>query len=369
MPDEFDPTVDLGLPPDRYIICTCWGFLTRSQDIKYLCKRFIDDGEHFFDVLERYDKLTSYVLNREDATSGSYYKWCVPFLKAYGATDALIHKYSVEGLEMMPNSARTMKYISNLMPTYITTAVFEHCMMEILERLDSPLCQYVCSKLCIDQSMMGRSESRKLRDIAEEICKLKVPDTFYELNVPMELRDEDVKIIKLLDTIINETIPDWGAMALMESTEAVTSHKKAYRMLDIRRLTAIDLDCTMYVGSSSTDFQPLDLVRDAGGLSIAFNGEDFAVRGCNVAILSSDTTVVSIFASVFMDKGPLAAYELAENWSRDYLVNTDFPDVNLIKTFLREHPDDLPEVYAVDDDNVEEISKRSEEYRKTLLGL
>ncbi len=367
MPDEFDPTLELGLPPDRYIVCTCRGFLTRNNDLKQLCGRFIDDGERFFNVIERYDRLTSYVLNREDATSGSYYKWCIPFLKAFGATDHLLHKYSVEDLEIMPNARRTINYIANLLPTHITTSILEHGMMEIMEELGNPLCQVADTKLCIDQTMMGRAESRNLKDVAREISKLPVPDKFYQLNVPTELRPEDIVIIKVLDAIIGGKIPETGAMGLMESTDAMTSHKKAYRLLDIRRLTAIDLDSTMYIGSSSTDFQPMDLIRDAGGLSVSFNGEEFAVRGSNVAVLSEDTTVGAIFASVFADKGMLAAYELAKNWDREYLEKMPFPDRSLMDTFLREHPDKLPEVYAVDDDNVDEISKKSDRFRKKIM--
>ncbi len=367
VPDEFDPTVDLGLPPDRYVLCSCWGFLTRNNDIRQLCGRFIDDGEHFFDVLERYDRLTSYVLNREDATAGSYYKWCVPFLKAFGATDHLIHKYSVQDLEMMPNAARTMKHIAGQMETYITTSMFEHGTMEVVERLGTNMLHITDSKLCIDQMMMGRADARKLKDIAKEIVHLDVPETFYELNVPTELLEEDIEIIKLMDSVISTRIAEAGAMGLMEATDAMTSHKKAYRMLDIRRLTAIDLDCTMYIGSSATDFQPLDLIRDANGLAISFNGEEFAVRGSNVAVLSEDTTVASIFAAMFMDKGPLHALEIAENWNREYLENLEFPDQPLMDTFLREHPDELPEVYRVTDSNVDEISKKSDEYRKRIL--
>jgi len=368
MPDEFDPTVELGLPPDRYVICSCWGFLTRHNDARKLCGRFIEDGEHFFDILERYDRLTSYVLNREDATAGSCYKWIVPFLKANGATDHLIHEYSAKDMELMPNSKRTMTYISSLLPSYITTSMYEHGMMELQERLSNQLFQVADTKLCIDQCMMGRAESRRLKDTIKEINDLKLPKGFYELNVPTELLDEDVKIIRLLDSVIPDRISEAGAMSLMESTDAMTSHKKAYRMLDIRRLTAIDLDCTMYIGSSSTDFQPMDLVRDAGGLAIAFNGEEFAVRGCNVAILSEDTTVASVFASVFADKGSMTASEMAENWSREYLRNMDFPDQGLMSTFLREHPDDLPEVHLIKDSNVDEVSKRSDEFRKRILG-
>ena len=367
MPDEFDPTVELGLPPDRYVVCTCHGFLVRNDMVRDLCGRFIENGEHFYDVIERYDRLTSYVLNREDATAGSYVKWCVPFMKAYGATDHLIHECCEETLEMMPNAARTMKYISNLLPTNITTFFYEHGTMEIRDRLGFNLCDYADTKLCLDQSILGRQEARKLREVAEEICSLKVPKGFYQLNVPTELLDEDIRIIKTMDSVLSERISDAGALGLMESTDPMTSHKKAYRMLDIRRQTAIDLDMTMYIGSSSTDFQPMDLVRDANGLSIAFNGEDFAVRGCNVAILSEDTTTASIFASMFMDKGPMACMELADKWSRKYLEKIEFPDQSLMDRFLAEHPDDLPDVYKVDDDNVDEISKKSDRFRKKVL--
>jgi predicted HAD superfamily phosphohydrolase len=368
MTDEFDPTVELGLPPDRYFVCSCWGFLTRNNDIRNLCGDFIGKGEHFFDVLERYDKLTSYVLSREDATAGSYYKWSVPFLKAHGATDHLIHEYSKKNLKMMANSSRTMKYISSLLPAYITTAMYEHGMMEVMERLNAPLCQVADTKLCIDQSMMGRAEARNIKDLAAEINKLKVPKSFYELNVPTELKDEDIEIIKLLDSVFPDKISSLGAMGLMESTDPMTSHRKAYRMLDIRRLTSIDLDSTMYVGSAATDFQPLDLVRDAQGLALSFNGEEFTVRGCNVAVMSEDTTVAALFASAFADKGSQMAMTIAENWSRDYLKKMDFSDQALLDTFLRENPDKLPEVHCITEKNVEKISKRSDAYRKKVLG-
>ena len=367
MPDEFDPTLELGLPPDRYVISTCRGFLTKNNDLRDLCSRFITNGSHFYDVIQRYDMLTSYVLNREDSTSGSCYKWCIPFLKAFGATDHLIHKYGCSDLRMMNNADRTMKYISNLLPTFITTSTFEHGMMEIMERLGTPLIEQSCSTLCIDQCMMGRAESRKLRILAEEIGKLKVPTRFYELNVPTELMDEDIQIIKKMDDAVSNGIPEAGAMGLMESADVMTSHKKAYKMLDIRRQCAIDLDCTMYIGSSSTDFQPMDLVRDAGGLSIAFNPEEFAVRACNVAILSDDTTVVSMMAAMFADKGPQTTFEMAENWSREYLRKCDFPDINLLETFLNEHIGKLPEVHAVDDTNVDEISKRCDKHRNDFI--
>ncbi len=369
LPDEFDPTVEMGLFADKFVVCSCRGFLTKNNDAKDLCESFIENGSHFYDVLDRYDKLTAYVLNREESTAGSTTKWCVPFLKAFGATDHAVHRCLSEKLEMMPEASRTMNYISGILPTYITTSVFDHGMMSVKEKLKAPLCEVACSEMCLDQTMFGRSESRRIRDMAKEICALKVPKTFYELGVPMELCQADIDIIATMDRILTEKLPETNAMALMETVVPMSAHKKAYRLLDIRRLMNIDLDCTMYIGSASTDFQPMDLVRDAGGLSIAFNGEDFAVRGSNIAILSEDTTVGAVFAETFCDKGLQAALDLANNWSRNYLKKADLPDRNLVDAMLRNNPRKLPEVFIVDDVDLDELAAKSDAYRRKKLGI
>jgi len=359
----------MGLFADKFVVCSCRGFLTRNNDARNLCETFIENGSHFYDVLDRYDKLTAYVLNREESTAGSTIKWCVPFLKAFGATDHAVYKCLSEKLGMMPDASRTMNYISGILPTFITTSMFEHGMMSMKEELKAPLCETACSEMCLDQTMFGRAESRKIRDMAKEICALKVPKTFYELGVPMELCQADIDIISTLDRILTEKLPDTSAMALMETVTPMTSHKKAYRLLDIRRTMNIDLDSTMYIGSASTDFQPMDLVRDAGGLSIAFNGEDFAVRGSNIAILSEDTTVGAVFAQSFCDKGLQAALDLASNWSRDYLRRADLPDRNLVDTMLKNNPRKLPEVFVVEDSDLDAVAAKCDAYRRKRFGI
>lgn len=368
MAGEFDPTEELGLFPDKILVCNCRGFITKNNDARDLCERFIRNGGHFYDVLARYDDLTAYVLGREEATAGNCLKWIVPFLKAYGATDHLVHECSRERLELMPNAGRTMRYISSLLPTFITTSVYEHGMMDIMESLGTPLCETFCSKMDLDHVQFGRAESRKVRDMATEISALRIPKVKYELNVPMAVDEADIKIIKTVDSILHDKIPELSAMSLMESTTPVTSHKKAYQLLDIRRKTNIDLDSTFYIGGDQTDFQPLDLVRDSGGVALSFNGSDFAVRGSNIAIMSKDSTVGAVFAEEFYNRGIQSVMDLANNWSRKYLKNADLPDMHLVETLLVENPRRLPEVHVVDRNNVDEIAEKSDRYRRNLLG-
>ncbi len=368
MPGEFDPAEELGLFPDRIFVTNLNGFIVRNNPLRDLCAKFIRNGAHFYDVLRRYDDLTAYVLGREEATAGNVVKWAIPFLKANGATDHLIHSAYAETLQLMPGSEDALRFISRLLPTFVSTSIYEHGWMEVSDRIDAPLCDVFCSKMDLDHVQFGRIDARKIRDLGQTISMLRVPKTVYELNVPMEVDPLDVKIIQVMDDILQNRIPELPAMALMESSNPVTSHKKAYQLLDIRKQMGIDLDSTMYIGGEDTDFQCLDLVKDAGGVAIAFNGSDFAVRGSNVAILSKDATVGAVFASLFYDRGIEAILDLIANWERPYLKKCEFSDRNLLDRMLAAHPRKLPEVYAVDRDNVDEIAAKSDAFRKKLVG-
>ncbi len=368
MPGEYDPAEELGLFPDRIFVTNLSGFILKNNTLRDLCGRFIRNGTHFYDVIRRYDSLTAYVLGREEATAGNTVKWVIPFLKANGATDHLVQQTYADTLQLMPGSEDALRFISRLLPTFVTTSLYEHGWMTVADRIDAPLCEVFCSKMDLDHVQFGRSDARRIREMCDEINSLRIPKTVYELNVPMEVDSDDIRIIKTLDDIFQNRLPELPAMGLMESSNPVTSHRKAYQLLDIRKQTNIDLDCTMYIGGEDTDYQCLDLVRDAGGVALSFNGSDFAVRGCNIAVMSKDSTVGAVFASLFNDRGIEAILDLAANWDRQYLKKCEFPDRNLLDRMLQAHPRRLPEVYAVDKSNVDEIAKKSAEFRKKLIG-
>jgi len=368
MPDEFDPVAELGLFPEKNFICSSRGFITKNNSMRDLCARFIRNGERFYDAFRRYDDLVCYVLGREEASSGNRAKWIVPFLKANGASDHALLEASRASMEMMPGAESAMRYVSQLMPTFIATTLYDHTMMPVMEALDAPLVGMSCTEMELDTTNLGRTEARRLREVAQEIASLKVPKTEYMLNVPMELDGHDVEIIRTIDRILEEEIPGTACHTLMESVGAMTSNRKAYNLLDIRRQTNIDLDCTFYLGGSRTDFQSMDLVKDSGGLAVAFNGTDYAVRGANIAIMSNDATVGAVFAEEYYNGGIQSALDLAANWDRKYLKKLDFSDRHLLSTMLEAHPRKLPEVCIVERGNEDEVAERSDAYRKKLLG-
>jgi len=348
------------------LICGCRGFLTRNDSVRDLCEAIIPNGRHFYDVLCRYDALVTYVLGREEAVAGNVPKFAIPFLKAYGATDNLLFEYSKKNLDLMPEAKTSMEYLANLMPTFITTSAYEQSMLALENELDIALCESACTESNIDHCMLGRVASKELREVAEEICALEIPDVKYRLNVPMSLDRKDIKITNVLDSALADNMNEPGR-ALMESCVPMNSSKKAYRLLDLRRQNSIDLDGTVYIGGDHTDYQTMDLIKDGSGLSIAFNGSDFAIRGSNIAVVSQSATVGAVLAHVFYDKGIQAVLDLAKEWDRDYLDSGDFPDRNLGDKLLSEEGP-FPEVYVTDDEDMDELTQKCEKAREKILG-
>jgi predicted HAD superfamily phosphohydrolase len=296
-------------------------------------------------------------------------KITAPFLKAFGATDLQMHNASAETLELMPEAGTTMRYALNVMSTFITTSLYEHDVMNICDSLDIPMGNINCTELSLDAQDMSRHDARALRDAASIVTSLRIPKTEYLLDVPMELDPLDVKILKTMDDLAAELMAMESASSMMRSMTSVGSNDKAYALLEIRRKTSIDLDGTAYIGSDTSDYQSMELVKESGGLALSFNGADFAVRGSNVAILSNDCTVAGVLLQEFYNGGIEAVLDLVNNWDRKSLKKGSYSDPHLMEAMLAANPKKLPEVVAVNRQNVEEISKKSTAYRKRILGF
>ncbi|MCK9322456.1 MAG: hypothetical protein RBR05_02245 [Candidatus Methanomethylophilaceae archaeon] len=366
--DEFNVMEELGLTHDKQLICSCQGFLQMNNSSKGLCERFIKNGDKFYDIISRYDDIIAYVLNRDEGRSGNTARFIAPFLKAFGATDYGMYQYCKESLRIMPEAKRVMKYLTNTLPTFISTSSYEHNVMALCDTLDISINIVDRATVSMDSYDISRSEGRLIREMANQVTNLKLPRHEYELNVPMTLEADEIHMIEVCDEIFHNKIKDLEINELMRNMKVVGANEKAYSLLDIRKRTMIDLDGTAYIGGAMMDYQSMDLVRDGGGLSMAFNGSEFAVHGCNIAVLSRDCTVAAVLVQEFYNEGIEAVYELVRNWDREKLKNRECPDRYLMDAMLAANPHKLPEVYIVDKDNVKEIAKKSNGYRKKLFS-
>lgn len=364
---EYDPMEELGFIHDKQLVCSCLGFLYTNNSTRDLCTKFIRSGDKFYDLVSRYEDVASYVLNRKDNRSGNTMRAVAPFLKAFGATDYGMLQCCKESLRLMPEAKRVMNYLSNTLPTFISTSSYEHQVMAMCEALEIPIsiCDY--STVDMDSYDMSRSEGRSIREFASKIDSLKLPRFEYRLNTPVALDKNETKLIEIMDDIFDNKIKDMDCNSMMTSMKSVGANEKAYALLDIRKRTMIDFDGTAYIGGNMVDYQAMDLIRDGSGLSMAFNGSEFSVHGCNIAVLSRDCTVAAVLVQEFYNRGIEAVYDLVSNWDRESLKKRECPDRALMDSMLASNPRKLPEVYIVNRENVSEVALKSDAYRKKLL--
>jgi len=173
--------------------------------------------------------------------------------------------------------------------------------------------------------------------------------------------------IQRLDEIFWQIIPRMDSGKMLSEVNPVGGSEKAKAVQDIVEKMECSLDRVMYVGDSITDAPPLRLVRESGGLTVSFNGNDYSVRESEIAVLSGDTTVTSVLAEAFSRLGKEGAFRLVEEWNPSGLKKI-CGVAELRERMLRLFPEGFPQVERVTDDNIERLKRESSVFRKTVRG-
>jgi energy-converting hydrogenase A subunit R len=148
----------------------------------------------------------------------------------------------------------------------------------------------------------------------------------------------------------------------------VGGEQKAEAIRDIIKRLGTELEDVLYVGDSITDVEAFKLVRANGGLAVSFNGNSYAVRDAEVAVLSDSNIVTAVIADLFCKLGKKQTLKALSSWSYDAL-NKNKVDEALLKQLSTSYPDVLPKVQIVTAKNMESLIKESTEFRKKVRGV
>jgi len=363
---EYNPMEELGFIEEKQLVMSCDGILSRNDYARDLCAKTIRDGARFFDVISRYEDLSTYALERDETKVRQTMKLIVPFLKAFGMTDHFAYEFAKSDLKLTEGSEGTASYLRHLLPSFIATSSYEHHMMALCDRLDFPLDNITCTKAEFDSHENDRLEDKKLRELANKISSLRLPKTLYTVTESEYLDEDDSKLVNVLDEIFDDELPGMEAYKAYKDLLAIGSNEKAYALLEIRRKTNIELNSTVYIGSGINDYQALDLIRDSDGLAISYNGSEYAVRGCNIAVMSSNTIVLDVLVGEFYNEGIQAVFDMVDNWNVEYLRDCKCSDRNLLDRMLATFPRKLPMVKRVGRRNVKSVIEESDTYRRKV---
>ena len=351
----------------RIFVTDCEGPISKNDNAFELTSSLVPNGDSFFALVSKYDDVLADVVKKPGYKAGDTLRLILPFLKAFGATDKKIRDFSARNVLLVPGAKNTLTFVRKLMPSFIVSTSYEQYISSLCELTGFPFENTYCTRLNIDKYDIDEEETKRLRELRKEIAALPMIEIPRNARSVSEFQQRDQKTVERLDKIFWKELPKMESGRILTEVNPVGGSEKAKAVRNIVEKLGCSLDRVMYVGDSITDVPPLRLVRESGGLSVSFNGNDYAVRESEVAVLSGDTTVTSVLAEAFSRQGKEGAFRLVEEWGSSGLKKfCGSPELCERMSVL--FPDGFPQVELVTDDNLERLKRGSSVFRKTVRG-
>jgi energy-converting hydrogenase A subunit R len=351
----------------RVFVSDCEGPISKNDNAFELAENFIPNGDKFFTNISLYDDVLADSLHKPGYNAGSTLKLILPFFKAYGITDGQMEDFSARNIVLIANSKATLNHIQKIADSFIVSTSYEHYIKALCKTVDFPYKNTYCTKVKLDKCPITPQEKERLREIAQEIAQM--PPIIIPQNATLEVfSNRDQTIIQRLDEIFWSLIPKMFVGKFLTHIVTIGGEQKAEAIHDIVKRLGVELEDVLYVGDSITDVEAFKLVRTNGGLAVSFNGNSYAVREAEVAVLSDSNLVTAVIADLFCKLGRKQTLKALRSWSFGVL-NKNNVDEALLKQLSALYPDALPKAQIVTAKNMESLINESSAFRKKIRGV
>ena len=352
----------------RVFISDCEGPISKNDNAFELAANFIPNGDKLFTNISKYDDVLADVLHKNGYTAGSTLKLIIPFFKAYGVTDKQMEEFSGQNIVLISGSQTTLKYIQTIMDSFIISTSYEHYIRALCKIIGFPFKNTYCTKLSLDKCAITPKEKDSLKVIAQEIAQMPKIEIPSGARSSEDFSESDRAIIARLDQIFWSQIPKMFVGKFLVDAVTVGGEQKAESIRHVIRQLGRDLSDVIYVGDSITDIEAFQLVRANGGLTISFNGNIYAVKSAEVAVLAESNLVTAVIADIFSKFGKQKTMEAIQNWNIETLKNNEVDSI-LLKQFFALYPQALPKAEIVTSQNMEMLIEESCSFRKKVRGM
>ncbi|MCJ7559766.1 HAD hydrolase family protein [Candidatus Bathyarchaeota archaeon] len=351
----------------RVFTSDCEGPISKNDNAFEMTARFVPNGDKLFTLISKYDDVLADVLKKPGYSAGGTLKLILPFLKAYDVTDRQMEEFSAHNLILIANSKDTLQHVRTIASAFIVSTSYEHYIKALCKALDFPYQNTYCTRLSIDKYSIAEQEKTRLKEMAKEIVQMSMLSIPPAAKLMEDFSSKDQETIKRLDKIFWNELASMNLGRIFSEVAPVGGGQKAEAIEDaVERLHA-PLSDVMYVGDSITDVEAFRLVRDNGGLTVSFNGNHYAVKNAEIAVLSENSIVTAIIADLFCKHGKQQTLQVLKNWDSKALRKSAVSQP-LLDRFLALYPTALPKVQIVTAQNMETIVKESSEFRKKVRG-
>jgi energy-converting hydrogenase A subunit R len=303
----------------RIFVTDCEGPISKNDNAMELTAHFIPQGEGVFALLSKYDDYLAYVEKRPGYKAGDTLRLILPFLKAFGATDAKIEEYSRAHILLMPGAEQTLHFVRKRMLAFIISTSYEPYIRALCEVIHFPFQDAYCTDLILDHYPLPAEEEEYLRKVAGAITRMPMIEWGEGATGLVDLPPQGREVVQRLNQIFWQEIARMQIGRVLEEVDPIGGEGKAAAVRDIVQRTGAETAEVMYVGDSITDLQALELVKKGGGLAISFNGNSYAIQGAQVACLANDTGIISVMAHLFAEGGAEGVMTMLPQWGEERL--------------------------------------------------
>ena len=128
-------------------------------------------------------------------------------------------------------------------------------------------------------------------------------------------------------------------------------------------------DTVLFIGDSITDVQAFELVRENGGMTVAFNANRYAIAVAEIACLSNQSDILAILCQMFWERGWQGIRELIEGWQTDEPhIKSLISGLPLGDALLKKEESHRSSLQWITDENRASLISRSEVFRGQVRG-
>ena len=330
----------------KFFVSDCEGPISVNDNAFELAGHFIENGEKFFQIVSHYDDVLADEIKRPGYTAGSTLKLILPFLKAFGATNQNMEEFSRENVLLIPGARATLSRVKQIMPSFIVSTSYEPYIRALCDLTGFSFDQCYCTRLDLDRYVMDDEDRKKLKEFTSSI----VSEPEFEN----------------LENIFWEEIPRMNIGSIIDEVKTVGGEAKKEAVLDIMAKNSFQAHNLMYVGDSITDVEPLNFAREEGGVSVSFNGNEFALENASIAVITANTTITSVIADLFNRYNSKVVLEFVASFEKDpEKAVEDHPVDPQLALKLGETNTRME---LVTEDNLEDLKKDSCKFRREVRG-
>lgn len=349
------------------LISDCEGPISKNDNAFEVTSNYIPNGSKVFTVISRYDDALASVLKRPDYRAGDTVKLVLPFLKAYDVTNQKMKEFAANHLILVPHSRNMLQHVMSLTEAFIVSTSYETYIKALCEYVEFPFDNTCSTRINLDLYPIEEREKEDLRKISQEISKMSIFDLPHNARSLSDFPHQEQKTIRRLDQIFWKEIAPMKIGRIYSEVTAVGGTEKAQAIKRIVDEVGSELQDVMYVGDSITDVEAFKMVKESNGLTVSFNGNQYAVENADIAVISDSSLVTGVIADVFVRHGKEEAEELVKSWNHETIQKSSVTKP-LVAKLLRLYPDQLPKAKIVSSENMGALARESSEFRSKFRG-